>query len=134
MLDVPYNIAYTPPAPVLSLTLRLPGDNNTVGPVPAIVDTGADATLIPVAYLQQLGAPIWDEAYLRSQWGERRRIYTYLLDIYIGTLSLPGIVVVDEDQGQEIVLGRTVLNKLILLLDGPQTMLHILSQIPHHWE
>jgi len=47
---------------------------------------------------------------------------------------LPGIVVVGDDQGQEIILGRTVLNKIILLLDGPQTTLHILSQTPHHLE
>jgi len=134
MLDMPYSTTYHPSAPVLSITLRLPGDNNTVGPVPTIIDTGADATLIPFTYLQQLGAPIWDEAYLRSQWGERRRIYTYLLDICIDTLNLPGIVVVGDDQGQEIILGRTALNKLVLLLDGPQTTLHILSQIPHHLE
>lgn len=134
MLNAPYSATYLPPVPVLFLTLRLPGDAETVGPIPAIVDTGADATLMPVAYLQQLGAPIWDEAYLRSQWGERRHIYTYLLDIDIGAYSLPGIVVVGDDQGQEIFLGRTALNKLILLLDGPQTTLHILSQVPHHLE
>ncbi|HOU13262.1 MAG TPA: retropepsin-like aspartic protease [Anaerolineae bacterium] len=133
-MKVPYSTQYIPPAPILTLTLQLPDDNKTVGPIKAIVDTGADATLVPVGYLRELGATIWDEAYLRSQWGERRRIFTYLLDIRIGDYTFPGVVVVGDNQGQEMILGRTLLNQLILLLDGPQVTLRILTQLPHHLE
>jgi len=130
MPKIPYNTTYLPPMPSLTVTLHLPGESGSVGPFPAIVDTGADTTLVPATHLQQLNAPIWDEAVLRSHWGEHRRIYTYLLDVEIGAHTLLGIVVVGDTQSQDIILGRNLLNKLILLLDGPQTTLHVLSQRP----
>jgi hypothetical protein len=63
---------------------------------------------------------------LRSQWGERRAVFLYLVDLQIGELTLPGIYVVGDELGEEIVLGRNVLNQLRLLLDGPAglTQLH----------
>ena len=33
-------------------------------------------------------------------------------------VTLPGIYVVGDDEGNEIILGRNVLNKLYLILDG----------------
>ena len=55
----------------------------------------------------------------RSHWGERRRVILYLVDIRVGSLTLPGLEVVGDDLGNEILLGRDVLNRLRLLLDGP---------------
>ena len=37
----------------------------------------------------------------------------------IGELTLSGITVVGDELGDETVLGRNVLNRLRLLLDGP---------------
>ena len=133
MSKVPYNTTHYPPLPSLAMTLYLPSETVGVGPFPSLVDTGADATLVPNFYLQQLNAPIWAEANLRSHWGEPRLVYTYLLDVEVdGEHTLPGIIVVGDDQSQDIVLGRNLLNKLILLLDGPQTTLYVLSQRPRH--
>jgi len=125
-----YNDEVTPPIPELDIALSLPQATATLGPVPAVVDSGADATLVPVEMLRQLGAQAWDEALLRGPWGEGRRIYTYLLDIHFAGQVLPGIEVVGDTMGEVIVLGRNLLNKLILLLDGPDTTLYILAQRP----
>ena len=38
---------------------------------------------------------------------------------------LPGIFVVGDEQGDEIVLGRDVLNKLRIFLDGPARIVEI---------
>ena len=97
-----------------------------------IVDSGADATLVPIEILKQLGAQSWDEAILRGPWGEGRRIYTYIVDVCICEQIFPGIEVVGDTLGETIVLGRNLLNKLILLLDGPDTTLYILTQRPRH--
>ena len=43
----------------------------------------------------------------------------FTVDVGIGRLRLPAVEVVGDDQGKEIVLGRNVLNRLRLLLDGP---------------
>jgi len=37
----------------------------------------------------------------------------------LGSLRLPGVFVVGDELGSEIVLGRNVVNKLRVLLDGP---------------
>jgi len=41
--------------------------------------------------------------------------------------------VVGDEQGQEILLGRNVLNKLIVLLDGPGRQADVLVHRPEHW-
>jgi len=64
---------------------------------------------------------------LRSQWGERRVVYLYLVDLQIDATTFPGIYVVGDELGQESVLGRNVLNRLRLLLDGPAALTQILG-------
>ena len=128
----PYNNEIVPPIPDLEIALGLPQATETLGPFCAIVDSGADATLIPTETLKHLGVQAWDEAILRGPWGEGRRIYTYLVDVHIYGQVFPGIEVVGDDEGETIVLGRNLLNKLILLLDGPDTTLYILTQCPRH--
>jgi predicted aspartyl protease len=95
--------------------------------VGAVIDTGADATIVPVSFLRQVAARRFFEATMRSQWGERRRVYLYLVDIQLETLTLPGIYVVGDDQGNEVILGRDVLNRLRVLLDGPRRVSQVLD-------
>lgn len=114
-----YDETYTPPAPVAEVTLVSSAEGLRAGPFMALVDSDADATLAPVEYLNEINAPVTVEMTLRSQWGERRRALLYLVDLEIAGLVLPGIEVVGDDNGRELPLGRDVLNKLRLLLDGP---------------
>lgn len=46
----------------------------------------------------------------------------------MNSLRLPGIFVVGDEQGDEIVLGRNVLNKLQLMFDGLANMTDVLSR------
>jgi hypothetical protein len=114
-----YSSDYVPPAPVLEIRLALPGESFAVGPLTALLDTGADANIVPLRHIQPLGAQIEDRRYLRSPWGERRPVYTYLLDIEVAGLRLPSIEVVADETGDEVVVGRDVLNRLRITLDGP---------------
>jgi predicted aspartyl protease len=119
MITFPYDETYDPAAPVCQINLSVAATGSSVN-VPAIIDTGADATIVPLEYLRQIGAKRVFEAGLRSQWGERRRVYLHLVDLHLESLTLPGLYVVGDDQGDEVVLGRDVLNRLRLLLDGPK--------------
>ena len=63
---------------------------------------------------------------LRSQWGERRPVDVYIVEIGIGdNLRLPWVEAVADDIGSELVLGRSALNKLRVLLDGPRATVEI---------
>jgi len=128
-MSYPYTSAYVPPLPALEVVLRLP-DGGSLGPFSALADTGADATLVPSAFLEQLGARPFSGAFLRSQWGERRSIDLFLLDFQIAEVTLPGIEVAGDLYSREIILGRNVLNLLILLLDGPSQTTDLLTSRP----
>ena len=90
-----------------------------VGPLSALVDTGADVCIVPSAYLVRLKVLADDERYLRPLGGVRRRVRIYTIDIGIGSMRLPSVEVVGDEIEAEVILGRNVLNKLLIVLDGP---------------
>jgi hypothetical protein len=122
-MKVPYSKNYVPAAPVLEVTLVSAAENRRVGPLTGIVDSGADGTLVPLRFLSEIQAPPTSELFLRSQWGERRPVWLYLVDVQIGSLVFPGVEVVGDDVSGEIVVGRDVLSRLRIILDGPQGVL-----------
>jgi hypothetical protein len=129
-MSLPYDTAYTPPAPMLEIRLAAPGEAPRVGPLPAVVDTGSDGTLVPTEYLEQAEAIDLGDAILYGIVGEARRVHLYEIDLQVGPLLLPGSVVVGDDHGHEVLLGRNVLNKLILLLDGPRNETELFERQP----
>ena len=52
--------------------------------------------------------------------GDRQAVALYFVDVYINNLAYLGIRVIADKKAQEIILGRDVLNKLPLFLDGVQ--------------
>lgn len=109
---------YFPPFPGLPIRLGFPEESLSLGPIDALIDSGADGTLVPQVLLDELGAPLVDQIRVRSQWGEARLAGLYTVDLGIANIRLPAIEVVG-DPGAEIILGRDVLNRLRLMLDGP---------------
>ncbi|MBI5349366.1 MAG: hypothetical protein HZB77_08650 [Chloroflexi bacterium] len=65
--------------------------------------------------------------FLRSQWGERRPVDIYVLDIGIGDLRLAAIEVIADDIGDEIILGRNLLNQWTMTLNGAKQFLEIVE-------
>jgi len=120
-----YSSDYYPPFPVAEIRLGAPGKEAFLGPLEALIDTGADATLIPLAYLNQVNAEEVDRAGMRSQWGERRVVSIYSVTLEVDNHRFPAMWVVGDELGNEIVLGRNVLNRLRLLLDGPAGLVEV---------
>jgi len=55
---------FDPPAPVAYVSLRDPATGVSLSEVPMLIDTGADITLLPRSYIDQLGTkPATDAAY-----------------------------------------------------------------------
>ena len=125
-MKYPYDVGYEPPFPAVHVVLSNSEEGIRTGEENALLDTGSDGSLVPIAYLRQILAPAIADTRIRSHWGEWRSVQLFMVDLEVGNFRLPGIFVVGDDQGGEIVLGRNVINKLRLLLDGPASITSIL--------
>jgi len=94
----------------------------------AILDTGADGTIVPIIILEAAG-------FKPSR--QRRRLVPasgtvaaeivpgYLLNLRVGALELYDVDVYGSRTVNDIILGRNVLNKLRFLYDGPQRYIEL---------
>lgn len=114
-----YLKTYYPPIPVLDILIAYPDSNKWQGKFLAIVDSGADFTIIPLAILRTVNSPIVRPAVLSSQWKDRRSVNIHEIDLQIGALVMLAVEVAGDLHSTEIILGRNVLNELNLYLDGP---------------
>ncbi|MBN2002884.1 MAG: retroviral-like aspartic protease family protein [Anaerolineae bacterium] len=122
MKQCPYVTSYHPSFPAMEVVLQNSENDLHTATLSALLDTGADGTLVPLTYLREILAPPLTEVRLRSHWGEWRTAQLYLVEIRMAELTLTNVFVVGDEQGEEVVLGRDVLNRLILVLDGPAAM------------
>src|SRR3989304_360532 len=113
-MSVAYHSAYRPPFPMFMVDLF--SEYARIGPVTALLDTGADATLAPVPLLEEVKAPESGWTTLRSHFGQRQSAQKYVLDIEVNGMRLPGLYVVADEHGNDIILGRDVLNRLPIFL------------------
>ncbi|MCS6910524.1 MAG: hypothetical protein NZM11_08150 [Anaerolineales bacterium] len=131
MDSIAYSTAYRPPAPIIQLRVSAPFEAASEPVTVALIDTGADLTLIPLDMLLKVGAPEMRQALARGVWDEPRPVTLYQVDLHIADHKLVGVEVIGLDTDEpEIILGRDVVNRLILLLDGPQLQLNILNRRP----
>jgi len=123
MRTIEFNNEYVPSAPVLPVSIAIPGES-PVGNQTALVDTGADGTFVPTALLEELDLPISYMTNVRSYLGDvLHRVSVHKVDVVLfRSIRLPGIEVVGDDWGNRIILGRNVLNLLHLHLNGPAQM------------
>lgn len=120
-----YRQDYHPPFPALEVVLINDDEGLRSAPLSALLDSGADGTLIPLAHLKDLLATPLRDALIRSHWGERRSVQMFAIDLEIAGVHFPSVFVIGDDQGDEVVLGRNLLNKLVVLLDGPAEKLSL---------
>lgn len=124
-----YNSRYTPAIPVLPVSFGYGEERRLPETFEAIVDTGADTTIVPDDIARRLKASPLNPAQLETQWGDIHPVTMYLLDIQIGDMRLPSVVVAGNPETDEIILGRNVLNKLALFLDGPAQQTDMLDDV-----
>ena len=124
-----YSSAYFPVAPVCQIYLGEGGGQPTLGPFEALIDTGSDMTVIPTDYLHQARAKRISRGQARSMWGDSRTVDIYVVSLGLDDLRITTLQVLADDQGNEIVLGRLVLNRLRIILDGPASLTEITDNI-----
>lgn len=113
-----YSSLYHPPAPMLELELSWSERKDSTVRINALIDSGSDVTLIPRVYLKQVGARRAGEARVRGLFGERQLAAAYYVNIQIGASQLEGMRVVGVDDLSEALIGRDILNHLIVTMNG----------------
>lgn len=84
----------------------------------ALLDSGADGTMIPRRILQEINAPYQEQLVMRGVTGESEIVDTYLVVIEIGPYTTYGIQAIFIGDYEEAIIGRDVMNNLVITLDG----------------
>ena len=112
---------FDPPAPVAHVTLRHPATGDSISNVPMLIDTGADASLVPVAFAEELGIQAEVEITYEVQGfgGESKQLPVAQLEmIFLGRKFTGQFLLVDQPIG---ILGRNILSAVSIVLDGPRS-------------
>src|SRR5437764_10874715 len=110
---------FDPPAPLARVTLRAIPSFKTVTNVPMLLDSGADLTLIPEMVIADFGQDVrLDKSVeLESFDGRVSQAKSVEIDLIFPGLTFRGNVpLINSPVG---VLGRNVLNRFAIFLDGP---------------
>jgi predicted aspartyl protease len=114
----PYSRNYQPAMPVIEVGLGKGGQREPGLLRIALVDSGADGTLVPVDLLDEIGARLVGAARIKGILGDSQVADIYLVSLRIGPHLLSTLRVVAAAEGDEIILGRNVLNQLVVTLNG----------------
>jgi len=125
MAQFDYDFAYRPPAPVIPIDITNPDDGSLSLRVQALIDSGSDATLIPLAVLQRIGAYSGEQVSFRGVTGSRVIADAFRVVIHLPVGISYGIRAIATRGSEEIILGRDVLNQWRITLDGPGEMVEI---------
>lgn len=113
-----------PPAPGVLLNLAHPVTGRRTEGVPALVDTGADLSVLPDRLVTDLGLLRVDEQVVEGFDGGPRVLSVYLVILQVRDLPPVEVRVVRGDVTNAI-LGRDVLNRYKVTLDGPGQVMTI---------
>ncbi len=117
----PYATAYSPPAPVLAVRVGRPAEEPQLA-VRALVDTRADITVVPEPTAVALGLPRVGSIEVASYGGDVASVPTYAARLEVaGTVATVEVLA----DGDELLLGRDVLNRHRITLDGPVEELRV---------
>jgi hypothetical protein len=125
MIAVPYDPSFQPAAPIVEATIRNP---NVAGPsidLRLIVDSGAEQTVIPDAVIQTLGVPRDGWVQVSGYSGAGLLLGEHTVELTIQGQMAVVIRVLAIGADGHFVVGRDVLNRYRVVLDGPRQTLEI---------
>jgi hypothetical protein len=114
-----------PPAPFVLVNLSNLNGTATAVDRPAKVDSGADRTVLPESLAVQLGLEEVERLTFEGLGGQRLELPTYQLQLVVRDLAPIVVKVAASDGEPHVLLGRDVLNRYKIVLDGPNLKLEI---------
>ncbi|MCP4360028.1 MAG: hypothetical protein GY796_18645 [Chloroflexi bacterium] len=120
-----YNRRYSPSAPFVEIEVgNYDGDDFPITII-AQVDSGADATMLPILVLESVGARFEETRYVRDFMEG-----SHIVDVYSVALRLVEqtfyLRVVAQENTDEGIVGRDILNHLVVTLNGPASVTELL--------
>lgn len=114
-----YDTRYPGPAlPVVEIGLQgIDNQENSLS-LRALVDSGADATFIPLRHLNRIGARKVDSRTMREASGLSYPVDIYEVTLQIGSYVVPKVYAAANKTSTELILGQDVLNYFVVTLNG----------------
>ena len=125
MIRFSYLSQLQPPAPFVYVTLRNPVTGAEQRDVPAQLDCAADRTLLPESIAQALALQPIGMISIGGVGGTVQSMPSFAVEVSIQALASVTVEVVASPGESWVLLGRDVLNRHRVLLDGPQLALEI---------
>ena len=119
----PFSRAFEPPAPVVPVRLRVPGGHQSAA-LDGKIDTGADLCGVPEQLVIDLDLPPVRSVRAAGFGGTPRDAVVYRVDVELDGLVFPRVEALAIDRGY-VLVGRNVLRRLIVRLDGPGEQLDL---------
>ncbi len=118
MYTYDYDFTYNPSMPVVPVEVT-PFDRagETIF-LSAMLDSGSDGSMIPLKILQQMKVRKSSQVTFRSITGARSVADVYEVSLRLGSHTFPKVRVVADRHNTLAILGRDVLNHLIVTLNG----------------
>ena len=116
---IAYDANYTPPAPLIAVEIGGLVRSPRRRTLTALLDTGADITAIPEALVELMHLYPTGRLQLESVDGRFTPAFTYTVQLKLADVLIPQMEVV-LTRLEYVVLGRDVLNRFYVQLDGPE--------------
>lgn len=121
----PYATFMRPPAPFVVVRLAQTAGPLTSDSVLAQLDTGADRTVIPGDFLEQLELARSGTTFVVGYAGHELEAPIYDLRLTVAGFEPVAVEVLARSDEPWVLLGRDVLNRYRIVLDGPNQILEI---------
>lgn len=82
------------------------------------LDSGSDTSMMPLTALKAVEAEYLETKRVRGLFGHARNADLYLVDVQLGDYRVPAVRVIGVPSGETAIIGRDILNHLIVVLDG----------------
>jgi hypothetical protein len=82
-----------------------------------LIDSGSDATQFPISLLRSVGARQIDKRWVQDLGGVRYRVPLYAVRFQLGELAM-AVEAIGREGLDEIIIGRDILNQLIVTMNG----------------
>jgi len=118
---------FNPPAPVLEVSLSSPISQEGIIKIPALLDSGADMTVIPQNIAQQLQLKYVDEISVAGYNGITRKVFVYSAKIIFDNFGdfIIRVITSDNKNSKHALIGRDILNRLSVFLKGRSKIFEI---------